>query len=117
MAGNISEDVPLLEGLATVVSGQQSCDICHFANENNPIEDRGELQIALIEIIPLSFPFPQQLPLKAFLLRATYLLILIQHSSPFLVRESNHRRRRLALKLVLLSALCVKLKRDLYVEI
>ena len=65
MAYNISEDVPLLEGLATVVSGQHSCDICHFANENNPIEDRGELQIALFEIIPL-FPIPSATTFKSF---------------------------------------------------
>ena len=86
-----------LEGLATVVSGQHSCDICHFANENNPIEDRGELQIALIEIIPL-FPRSSATTFKSFpsasnLSADTYSVFL-----PFLVRESNHRRRRLALK-------------------
>ena len=65
MAYNYSEDIPMIEALGTVINGNQSCDICDFANENNPIEDSDVFHFDFFGSIPLIL-LPSPITFKSF---------------------------------------------------
>ena len=65
MSKDLSQELPLLQAVERVASGEESCEICYFCNENNPLNDKGSDELVIFEPPLLYFP-----PLPAEFLHA-----------------------------------------------